>query len=152
MQMRNVIFALALAGLSANCFAQAPITLGATDGPVTIIGAEILGVHSNQAHVPPGASFGIHFLYTIVDVGCPSCIDQIQVGFADSTPTTCAFNGNPGPRGHSGESRSLTLVAPTTPGTYYIAFDRSQDFSCPTSAWWNGTPQPNQYIAAITVF
>ncbi len=154
MQLKQTFLALTvgLAGLTATCFAQAPLTIGATDGAVTIIGTEITGHYNNQAHVAPGATFGLHFFYNIVDVGCPGCIDQIQIGFANALPTTCAYDGEDGAQGVTYETKNLQLTAPTTPGIYYVAFDRSQDFSCPTTGWWNGTPQASQYIAAIAVY
>ena len=154
MQINKMFFALAIsvAGLTTSCFAQAPLTIGATDGAVTIIEANITGVYTNQAHVAPGATFGLHFSFNIVDTACTTCIDQIQVGFANALPTTCAYYGIPGAAGITSESKNLQLTAPTSNGIYYIAFDRSQDYGCPTGGWWNGTPQLNQYIAAIAVY
>lgn len=157
MQIKRLfsMLCISMATLTASAFAQAPLTIGASDGPVTIIGAEITGQHSNQAHVAPGATFGLHFFYNIVDTGCPTCLDQIQVGFANALPVICAYGGEPGAGGAAGitnETYNLQLTAPTTDGIYYIAFDRSQARECPTTAWWSGTPQPNQYIAAIAVY
>ena len=50
-------------------------------------------------------------------------------------------------------STVVTLTAPSTPGRYYIGFDRSQAFNCSGALgfWWNGRPGPDRYIGALEV-
>jgi Putative Ig domain len=82
---------------------------------------------------------------------CPGCIDQVEVGLnTDPGPQTCAYNGGTPSSG----SGSVNLNVPNTPGRYYIAIDRGQDFSCKqtSQAWWNGPPSASRYIAVIDVW
>jgi hypothetical protein len=99
--------------------------------------------------VAPGSTVNVSVGYSIVDTGCPGCIDQIQVGFAHESPTTCIYDSVPGTTPDTGTA-GFTLTAPTAPGTYYLGFDRSQAFSCP-AGWWSGAPQPFRYFGTITV-
>ena len=131
------------------------LTIGANIGVVAITSVDVAGSGRNQLHVSPGTAFSVKFDYWIVDTSCPGCIDQIQVGVVtlagSGLPQACAYNGIPGPTGVS-SSGSVTLTAPSTPGTYYIAFDRSQAYSCPLGGFWNGTPAHNRLIGAISVY
>ncbi len=120
----------------------------ATNGVVTITNVKLNG-GGNVATLSPGTSFAVSMDYSIIDTGCPGCIDQIQIGYSDAAPNVCAYSGIPGTAGQSG-SGNVTLTAPATAGTYFIGFDRSQDFSCPTH-WWNSPPDASRYIAAIIV-
>lgn len=125
------------------------VPIKGTNGVATITNVKING-GANVAEVARGANFDLTMDYTIVDIGCPGCIDQLQIGFDKATPTGCIYNGVPGTVGASGSSK-ITLTAPAQPGTYYVGFDRSQDFSCPTKGWWNGAPSGDRLIAAIVV-
>ncbi len=137
------------AAATATAAASVPnIAAKATDGPVTITNVKLNG-GGNVATMSPGANFTISMDYFIIDTGCPGCIDQIQIGYSDTAPNVCAYSGIPGTAGQSG-SGNVTLTAPATAGTYFIGFDRSQDFSCPNH-WWNSAPDASRYIAAIIV-
>lgn len=136
------------------------LTVGANIGVVAITGTDVAGSGRDQARVSPGASFTVDFDYTIVaSPNCPGCIDQIQVGVVTRDgiggPEDCAYSGVAGTAGVT-DSGTVTLTAPQTAGTYYIAFDRSQDFSCAqansSGNFWNGTVGVNRYIGAISVF
>ena len=135
------------------------LTVGANIGVVAITATDINGTGRDQAHVTPGDSITVNFDYTIVaSPSCPSCIDQIQVGIVTrdgaGSPQDCAFSGVAGNVGIT-DSGSVTLRAPDSKGTYYIAFDRAQHFSCGQAnsggGFWNGTPGVNKFIGAISV-
>jgi hypothetical protein len=115
---------------------------------VTISNVKVNG-GGDTVTVDPGAALNVTLSYSIVDTACPGCIDQIQVGFSSGKPFTCVYNGVPGASGKSGTA-SFTTTAPSTPGTYYLAFDRSQAYSCPAN-WWNGVPPAQRYFAQINV-
>ena len=115
---------------------------------VTISNVKVNG-GGDTVSVQPGAALNVALSYSIVDTACPGCIDQIQVGFSSGQPFTCVYNGVPGASGKSGTA-SFTTAAPSAPGTYYLAFDRSQAYSCPTS-WWNGVPPAQRYFAQVNV-
>jgi hypothetical protein len=105
---------------------------------------------SITAPVEPGSTIDVSLSYFIEDTACPTCIDQIQVGFSHQGPMGCVFSGVPLPGGSSG-SATFTITAPATPGTYFLGFDRSQDIVCP-AGWWNGAPHdPARHFASITV-
>jgi len=127
-----------------------PPTIAAkvTNGVVTIARVSIDG-GGNVAEVAPGATFSIILDYTIVDPGCPGCIDQIQIGYSNANPDQCIYSGIPGAAGKSGTS-TFKMIAPAAAGTYFIGFDRSQDFNCPTG-WWSGAPDASRHLAAIVV-
>lgn len=136
------------------------LTIGGNIGVVAITGTDVNGTGRDQARVAPGESFTVNFDYTIVaSPGCPSCIDQIQVGIVSrdgaGSPQDCAYSGVAGIAGVT-DAGSVTLTAPDSTGTYYIAFDRSQHFSCDQAnsggGFWNGTPDVNKFIGGISVF
>jgi cytoskeletal protein RodZ len=146
---RLAVIDQAAATATAQAIASQPsVALQATNGVVTITNVSING-GGNVAMLAPGSAFEVGMDYFIIDIACPGCIDQIQVGFSTATPDQCAYSGVPGPAGVSG-SGVVNLTAPTQPGVYYIGFDRSQDFSCPKH-WWSGAPDVSRYIAAIVV-
>ena len=108
--------------------------------PSPSYGATISNVRVNgggdTVTVNPGAALNVSLSYSIVDTACPTCIDPIQLSFSSGKPFTCVYSGIPGASGKSGTA-SFTTAASSAPGTYYLAFDRSQAYSCPTN-WWNG--------------
>ena len=108
----------------------------------------------NTAFVAPGSVFTVSLDYSIVDTVCPSCIDEIEIGYSTaSAPFTCIYTGTPGVEGASGSS-SIEVTAPSMPGVYYLGFDRAQHFTCAealASGWWNGTPDSSRYVAAVIV-
>lgn len=137
----------------------AALTHGANIGVVAISGTDINGTGSDQARIGPGDSFTVSFDYTIIDTACPGCIDQIQVGIVTrdgvGESQDCAYDGQPGASGVTNNG-SVNLVAPADTGTYYIAFDRAQHFSCDLAnsngAFWSGTVGVNRFIGAIAVY
>ena len=92
-----------------------------------------------QLTTTPGATVAVNLTYNIVQgayvdgnpVGCPGCIDQLVVGFVGTTPTTCLYDGQPGPSGTGNQTaQTLSLTAPSTPGRYYIVFSVTENYSC----------------------
>jgi hypothetical protein len=94
--------------------------------------------------------------------GCSGsgCLIQTEIGLnTDAAPQGCVANGNPG---YSTSSGTLTIQVPNLPGRYYVAMDRSLDYSCfqsqPTPVsppndqrWWSGPPSASRYIAIVDV-
>src|SRR5262249_55022114 len=79
---------------------------------VTISNVKING-NSNSEFVTPGSTFSLSLDYSIVDVPCPGCIDEIEIGYSnESAPFTCVYTGIPGPVGTSG-SATITVTAPS---------------------------------------
>ncbi|HXD12068.1 MAG TPA: CSLREA domain-containing protein, partial [Anaerolineales bacterium] len=108
----------------------------------------------NSGFVSPGSTFRLTMDYSIVDTGCPGCIDEIEIGFStDSAPFTCIYTGIPGVEGTSG-SAAIDVTPPSTPGIYYLGFDRAQHFSCGealAAGWWSGAPDSSRYIASVVI-
>jgi hypothetical protein len=107
---------------------------GAANDSITTISNVSLTSGGNvvQISAVPGAGVPVSFNYNLVEgvSYCPSCIDQITVGFVGTNPTSCQYNGIPGPGGTGTHSASLTLTAPATPSRYYVAFHKSQQYTC----------------------
>lgn len=122
---------------------QAELPVSSNDDlPITIEDAVVtdawgLAVDS----VAAGSAVTLHVAYTITQASyCPSCIDQIIVGIAPSTPLGCVYDGIPSPNGTSGSGR-VSFTAPSTPGVYAIRFMGGMAYSCDLS-WWSGGAQP----------
>jgi len=81
----------------------------------------------------PSSTFTVNYNYTVwAQSNCPGCIIQLVsgMGSAGVGTTNCAYNGQPGVSpGVSGTS-SLTLTAPTAPGTYDIVVQLQAQTSC----------------------
>jgi len=134
---------------TAEAAAKVPtIPAKATNGVVTISRVSVEN-GGNVAEVAAGATFNVILDYTIIDTACPGCVDQIQIGYSNDNPNQCIYSGVPGAAGKSGTA-NFNMTAPAAAGTYFIGFDRSQDFSCPNH-WWNSPPDASRYIAAIVV-
>ncbi len=133
---------------------------GKVGGLVRISRVHING-GGNQATVSPGSDVVVSMEYFIDDTACTTCLDEIVVGLAnDTSPAACIYFGTPGAVGVSASS-SAHFAAPTTAGSYFIAFDRSQSSSgCPTAWWTSAHPEANpssgkrgdtQFIGHLTV-
>src|SRR5262245_54068931 len=134
------LFSVAAKGVSA-----APAKYVLPENP-TFAGVTISNVRinegSNTVFVPPGSTFLVSMDYSIVDPGCPGCIDENEIGFSTSNPFTCIYTDVPGMEGDSGNA-TIQVTAPSTPGVYFLGFDRAQHFSCGQAleaGWWNGAP------------
>jgi len=127
----------------------AAIPLPAAGSGITITSASING-GGNVALLNAGASFTLALDFEITDCGCPTCRDQIEVGYVPGTdPVYCAYDGVPGCGGDSGFDQSV-LTAPTAPGEYILRFGLRQDFGC-GAGWWHGEPPPERTLGAICV-
>ncbi len=126
-----------------------PITLPATYEGITISAASINGA-GNVAVVSASSIFAITMEFEIVDCVCPTCIDQIQVGFVPGTGAEhCIFDDVATCSGASGIDNS-SMWAPGTPGEYEIRFGKGQDWNCGTD-WWDVEPPPETTVAVICV-
>jgi hypothetical protein len=104
------------------------------------------------AAVQAESEFNVRVTFSIVNSpGCPGCIAQIVVGFSHEDPTRCIYNDVPGTTAQTG-TKSFKLRAPSTPGRYYLAFDRRLQFSCPDALANTPPPGPDQYFAVIDVY
>jgi len=133
-------------------------TVSITDGfSYQLSNVSLNGSGGPSATVAAGQSFSLALNYFIKDTNCPGCIDQIIVGYVSSDPSvtpqalTCIYNGSPGSWGVSGTS-TLSLQAPTRPGTYTLRVSHGQDYFC-NLGWWtmHGTPGPNNIIGELQV-
>ncbi len=143
--------------------AAGPPTISTCSNDICVLNVAVNGSARNQSHVSPGARFTVQFDWTSIGTGtyCPGCIQQFYVGIspeavtgtASGVPVNCfistQFNNQTQTSG-----ASLTLVAPSTNGLYYLAVDSTLNFSCPSPAggFPSGKPGPNQYMGAIVVY
>lgn len=122
---------------------------------ITIFTANFNG-GDHVAVVGPGEPIEIALEYHIQDCACPGCIAQIEVGFIDSPEFQyCAYSAVPGCNS-GGDTGSDTgeLLAPMTPGTYYVGFDKRQDFGCGQTGgmtWSSGEPPDEHTFGVICV-
>ena len=155
----------------------APITTASVDvvgSSVSWGGAVISGVQitsSNSGAISPSGSpsnvleiesggtspnpVTVSFNYSIVNSGCPGCIDQIQIGLnSEASPQVCAYSGVPFPPTPVTGSPSITINVPNIPGRYYISMDVSEDYGCQYSSpyWANTQPTAPQYIGVVDVW
>jgi hypothetical protein len=117
-------------------------------GPTSVLGSgdtstTISNVSLNSGPVQitaiPGAAVTVNLTYNLVQGNtqggdCPGCIDQLLVGFVNTTPTTCVYDGQPGPNGTGNQQAvPFNLTAPSTPGRYYIVFAKTENYVCQPS-------------------
>jgi len=127
-----------------------PIPGTVTNTGITISDVSLNG-GGNVAVVNGGDSVSVSLDYDIVDCGCSTCIDQIEIGLVpDMSFQYCAYSAVPGCGGDMG-SDTGTLRAPPAPGIYYVRFGRAQNFSCTHTNWWQGSPPTARTIGAICV-
>jgi hypothetical protein len=129
------------------------------DASVKISGVHLNG-KGNDVTVKHGSTVTVKASYAIRDVSCAGCIEQIQVGLnTASAPKKCIYDAIPGATYKTGTAK-FTLKAPAKPGSYFVAFDKSAEFSCTTASWSNGAPKANpttwgvgetQFMAHLTV-
>jgi len=122
----------------------------ATNGVVTLKNILVNG-GSITAPVARNSTITVQLDYTILNIACRNCIDQIEIGFSNSSPSQCIYNGIPGVSPGVSSTKSFTVTAPATSGVYDLAFDRSEGFNCDqalaSGKWWSG---PNTF-AVISV-
>lgn len=130
------------------------LTVATAGANVVINGVNLGGTNRDQIRVAPGASFTAQMNFSIGPVaGCPGCIEPVAIGIAgQANAQQCIFTGIPG-AGVTGLSPVITLVAPTTPGIYFLAFKASLVFTC--ADLLPGMPGVNArdlFIGSIAVF
>ena len=136
--------------VSAPAVVVPPVVLwaGATISSVSLNGG------GNVLTLPGGGSVSLSHAYTIVNPeGCPTCIDQIEVGLASGLPACSTGTSFPLHRMSTGFA---ALTVPSAPGVYYIGVDVAEDYSCfgvndGVPFWWSGAPGPGRYIGAVIV-
>lgn len=136
----------------ASASASLPLFLAGPSSSVSLAMVSNITVNSGpvQLTVAPGALLTVALDYSIDPyVGCPGCVDQIQIGFATGQPQGCAYNSQPGTVTAAGHGAPISLTAPAAPGRYYIAYAFTLQAGCLPN--WLGTPPPQQYIAAVDV-
>jgi hypothetical protein len=148
----------------------APITIASVDavgttvafGSATITNVQLSSANSsaftlnnNVLEIEAGGTnpnpVTVAFNYVINDVGCPGCIDQLQVGLnTDTTPQACPYSGSSQGSG----SASVTINVPNTPGRYYLGVDTPEDYGCFYSSpfWANGQPWGSHFIGVVDVW
>jgi hypothetical protein len=124
-------------------FNPVPTSGDVTVSNITVNGGEVTGP------VAAGATISIELDYSIVQPSwCPTCIQQIVFGLANlEYPTECIYTGIGPASGHT----SFTLTAPSTPGTYYLAFHRVLHYSCTGALSWTWSPGLTEWFGVLAV-
>jgi hypothetical protein len=128
---------------------------GAEHDTITLSNVTLAG--QVLAVVPAGAQLTLEADYSIFDCICPTCSDQIQVGFVPGRKLACAYDGVPNQSSPCmtpvTDHATRTLPVPTTPGVYDLRFRLGQDLGCTSGGtWWTDTaPGPAQTVATICV-
>jgi len=123
-----------------------------SDGPVRIQSVHLNGGDSER-NVLPGTLVTVTLHLSFKDSVCPTCREQIQVGFANQAPDQCVFDGATGTGGVK-ETVTFQETAAAVTGSYFLAFDRAFDTGCLATNpdWWNGPPDPDtQYLGRVQV-
>ena len=127
-----------------------------TDSLASVSAVHLNGIHESDISVAPGSTITIKLHYALAaNSGCPHCDETIQLGFANQNPDQCVGGSGIITQGGavSGAWR-FTEKAPSTAGSYFLAFAFDEDFGCNFSGpgWAGGTPNPQtQYFAHVTV-
>ena len=138
----GIIGAVSVSASALPAAPPSPITVG---GFATISNMTINGIPTTIETVPPGSSVAI--TATVSDSHpdyCPGCIDNVPIGFAGATHAAGCLE-NEGQTG-SVQRNTVTLTAPTTPGTYNVVAEANYTYNCADN--WNGT---GTTIAVINV-
>jgi hypothetical protein len=121
----------------------------ATNGVVTLKNILVNG-GSITAPVARNSTITVQLDYTILNIACRGCVDQIEIGFSNSGPSQCIYNGVPGVSPGVSSTKTFSVTAPATAGVYDLAFDRSEGFTCDqalaSGKWWTG-PNPFAVIS-----
>ncbi|MFZ5911303.1 MAG: SUMF1/EgtB/PvdO family nonheme iron enzyme [Chloroflexota bacterium] len=124
--------------------AQATEPLDVVIGDVHINGGD------DRETVIPGQQLSVTIEYSIQDEGCPYCFDVIQIGFSDSAPLQCIYQGVPGFDGVS-NTVEVKIDVPATLGGYSLIIDSAREYSCPVE-WRSDLPTDlDRRIAKIDV-
>lgn len=104
-----------------------------------------------QAVVSSGQPVTLTLNYQVWNAtACPNCVNQVVVGI-NATAADCAYDGIPGLSPGVTGSKTMTLTAPTTPGTYEVRYKTILDFTCTAAkAGYNASP-PGTHNAIGTI-
>jgi hypothetical protein len=135
-------------------FANPPTSanvLATVHGPTTITGAKL---SLTNGRATPGQVFTLTANYGITPVqGCLGCIIPLSIGIVGVTGTNsgCLYTGVPGATGAYGTG-TVTITAPTAPGTYYLATSHGPFFNCSDLGGFASNTPTSQYVASFIVF
>jgi hypothetical protein len=91
--------------------------------------------------------------YEIIDCGCATCRDQIEVGWSPGSRVACIYDAVPGCSSDDGRA-TRSFPVPDAPGRYDLRFKRAQDWNCNFEGrtdWWLGPPDPATTIGVLCV-
>lgn len=101
----------------------------------------------NNISVKPGQIVQMEMDYYLANQSsCRTCFSQLMLGY-DNQYLVCLFDGTPGvcPTGSTGRA-SYRFTAPAIPGTYKIAYNFTQDYSCKPTLY-----RPDHVIGTVQV-
>jgi hypothetical protein len=123
-------------------------------GNVSISAVQLNGRARTHIRVAPSSTISITLNYAVAPVSGSTAIEEIMEGYANQNPDQCIPNGMTFSQGTGGSgTTTFTETAPSTRGSYYLAFAPDLDFSCfATYTTWAqaGSPHPKHY-AHVTV-
>jgi hypothetical protein len=127
-----------------------------TDSLASVSNVKLNGVVVSDVTVAPGSTIKIVLHYAVAaNTGCPHCDEEIQLGFANQNPDQCVGGSGIITQGGAVAGKwKFFETAPSTAGSYFLAFAFDEDFGCNSSGpgWAGGTPNPQtQYFAHVTV-
>jgi hypothetical protein len=146
------------------CWLDGPTPLGVStsvSGPgVWMVNVKIDG-EGNTATVPAGEEFELYFYFQLDGQDCDACDNcgaQYMVGWQSPQSclsqelgdTICWYHGPSGCEGSYLGEVSTPMVAPTTPGMYYLYADSDDSSGC-DEAVYTPTNNSDYLVAAICV-
>jgi uncharacterized repeat protein (TIGR02543 family) len=121
-----------------------------TSWPISsqIVNVRLAGVAKTFLKVTPGATFNLTYDFNLyADGWCPGCVQQFYVGFAGQTQSQCTSFSR-GSTFKTFYGKSVDMVAPSTPGPYYLSTTGSLEYGCVSVAT---AADPSYYFALICV-
>jgi len=134
-------------------------TVTPTNPPASFTGFNISAVNLNgtgtSTLVPAGYPVVVTYNYQVFNDPCPGCITQLVTGLGapGSHGGSCAYDGIPGVSPGTTGSESITLIAPSAPGTYNVIVEYHWQFSCSGALtnYGSGGAVPVRVIGQIIV-
>jgi hypothetical protein len=107
------------------------------------------------ATVSPGASVLVTYNFQVFNDPCPGCITQLVTGLGSSGSHGgfCAYDGVPGIFPGDSGVEEISLIAPSSPGTYNVIVEYHWQFTCADALtnYGTGGAVPRQVIGQILV-
>ncbi|MBU1068940.1 hypothetical protein KJ975_05145 [Myxococcota bacterium] len=125
---------------------------------VTFTNTSLAGSTTGYATGAAGSPVNISgsYAYNTVASGCPGCIVQLYWGFFAGDPPASDADANAGFKfcqddvnATPNDTYNFTLNLPTQPGTYYLRWGRSWEYSCNYNL---GAPDAGRSLAVICVY